>query len=284
MAILLAITAAVGWGTADFVGGASQRATSVFVIVAISELLGLVALVALLIARGAPVPDNPRLLLAIVAGLGVTVELSLIYGALSRGAAFITAPVGALGAAIAVTAGVIGGDPLTLAIAAGLLCAVIGGGLSAWTSRTGDSQLSTARTATVCVGAAAGVATMLVTFHAAGRVDPVWATATEHASTGVSAGLIALATSGGPRRRRLPQRRQLPALILIGLAGAGGDVAYAAASHHGALSIVSALSSLYPITTITLGLALQHHRLGRIQSIGILLALVGAAVLGAATG
>ncbi len=79
MAILLAVGAAVAWGAADFFGGASRRETPVLVIVAASELTGLAVLVPLLLVRGIPLSDNPRLLLACVAGVGVTVELALIY-------------------------------------------------------------------------------------------------------------------------------------------------------------------------------------------------------------
>jgi drug/metabolite transporter (DMT)-like permease len=280
MMILLAVGAAVGWGAADFFGGAFRRQTPVFVIVAVSELIGLVMLVPVLIARGIPLPDNPRLLLSCVAGLGVTVELGLIYVALSRGEGFITAPVGALGTAIAVTIGLVGGDPLSLLIGAGLLCALIGGGVSAWTSEAKTQGHSAMRGAAICVGAAAGVATMLISFHAASQVDPYWATAGEHASTAVSAGLIALVTKGEPLRQRLPTRSQLPGLALVAVAGVGGDMAYAVASQSGALSVVSAISSLYPLATIALGIMLQRQRANRIQTVGILLALIGAAALG----
>jgi drug/metabolite transporter (DMT)-like permease len=318
MAILLSVAAAVAWGAADFFGGTSRRGTSVFVIVAVSEFLGLVVLVPILAARGIALPHNPRLLLAGVAGVGVTLELGIIYAALSRGEAFITAPVGALGAAIAVTAGLISGDTINLLIAAGLICALVGGAVSAWRPRASSGRRSVLRSAAMCVGAAAGVATMLTAFHAAGRIDPYWATATEHASTALSAGLIALVTSsgtlgagtpgagtpgggtpgggtpgggtrgggthrGGGLRSRLPQSGQVPALALVAVTGVGGDLAYAAASGHGALSVVSALSSLYPITTITLGMLIQRHRPSRVHTIGIVLALVGAVALGAAT-
>jgi drug/metabolite transporter (DMT)-like permease len=283
MVILLAAGAAVGWGAADFFGGAFRRRTPVLVIVAVSELIGLVVLVPVLIARGIPLPNNPRLLLACVAGIGVTVELSLIYVALSRGEGFITAPVGALGAAIAVTVGLIGGDPLSPLIAGGLLCALIGGGISAWSSGSGGGARSALRSAALCAGAAAAVATMLISFHAAGRVDPYWATAVEHASTAISAGVIALALTGKSLREHLPDRRQLRGLALVAVGGVGGDLAYATASQNGALSIVSAVSSLYPLTTVALGVLIQRQRAGRIQTAGILLALAGATALGAAT-
>jgi drug/metabolite transporter (DMT)-like permease len=285
IALILALGAAAGWGASDFFGGAASRhRTPVLVIVAISELLGVGILGPVLIARGIPPPADPRLLLAAVAGIAVTVELSLIYLALGRGNAFITAPVGALGAATAVAIGLIGGDPLDLTIAAGLLLALLGGAISAWTSGTSSSHTTPVRTVAICLTAAAAVGTMLSSFHAAGQVDAYWATAIVHASTAVSAGLAALVASRRSLRRLLPPSSQLPALARIAAVGVGGDLAYAAASHQGDLSIVSAISSLYPVTTVLLGRILQRQRATRIQLFGIAVALGGAAVLGAVAG
>jgi drug/metabolite transporter (DMT)-like permease len=291
LAIVLALAASVGWGAADFFGGAASRRTSVFVIVAVTEAVGLVAITPVLIVRGAPSGLDPGLLLAAVAGLGVTIELSLIYVALSRGAGFITAPVGALGTAMAVVVGLLGGDPIDLALALGLLCAIVGGGLSAVTPGDDDRSSSLRRTVAICLGAAAGVAIMLISLRAAGRADPYWATAIEHASTALSAGVLAALSFRGRRRRAasalagssaLPQRGQLPLIALAAVTGVGGDVAYASASRHGALSLVSSISSLYALTTIALGVVIQRRRAGPIQAVGVVLALSGAAVLGAA--
>jgi drug/metabolite transporter (DMT)-like permease len=302
IAILLAVMAAAGWGAADYFGGDATRSeTSVFVVVAVGALLGMLLLVPVLIAHGAPPPASPRLLLAALAGVAVTVELSLIYRALSRGFAFITAPVGALGTAGAVTIGLIGGDPLDLTIAAGLVCALIGGAVSAWATpggnrpgRSGGRGRAGVRAAAICLVSAAAVAIMLTCLHAASRVDPYWATATEHASTALSAGLAALVArhrhAGGPpaagiaRPTHMPRRAQWPALALAAAGGAGGDLAYATASHHGALSIIAAISSLYPVATIALAGFLQRKRPTRLQFAGITLALLGAVLLGAAAG
>jgi drug/metabolite transporter (DMT)-like permease len=283
MAVLLAVAAAAGWGASDFYGGdVSRRRTPVLVVIAVSELAGLGLLAPVLIARGTSPPADPRLLLAAVAGVAVTVELSLIYLALSRGDAFITAPVGALGAAAAVTIGVAGGDPLDLAITVGLLLALLGGGTSAWTSGTSSSGTTLAQAVAISVGAAAAVGVMLTCFHAAGRLDAYWATATEHASTALSAGLVALAAQRRSPDGILPAVSQLPGLGRVAAVGVGGDLAYAAASHQGTLSIVSAISSLYPVTTILLGRIRQGRHATRVQLLGITLALLGAALLGAA--
>jgi drug/metabolite transporter (DMT)-like permease len=293
-AIWLAAGAAAAWGAADYFGGASRGRTPVLVVVAVSELLGLCLLIPVLVARGVPLPASPRLYLAAIAGAGVTIELGLIYLALSRGEGFITAAVGALGAAAAATVGLIGGDPLDALVAAGLACALVGGGVTAWMSDGSNRGSGPLRSAALCVGAAAGVATMLITLHAAGRLDPYWATAVEHASTALCAMLIQLVAGRRPRlqlvagrrprRRLLPRVTQVPGLALVAFAGVGGDLAYASASQHGALSVIAAVSSLYPVTTIALGIAIQCQRPNRVQVAGITLALIGAAVLGAATG
>lgn len=284
MVVLLAVAAGIGWGASDFFGGdASRHDTPVFVVVALAELIGVALLVPVLLVHGVPPPIDWRLLLAALAGIAVTCELGLIYVALGRGAAFITAPVGALGAAAAVTIGLIAGDPLDPALAAGLLVALIGGGISAWTSGEEGSDTPVAQTVAICLGAAAAVGTMLTCFHAAGRLDPFWATAVEHASTAVSAGVAASLARRRPLRAVLPPRRHLPGLGRIAVAGVGGDLAYAIASHHGALSVVSAISSLYPVTTVALGRYLQGRRATRVQLLGTSLALLGAALLGAAT-
>jgi len=286
MAIVLAMVAAIGWGASDYFGGdASRREVPVFVVVAIAELFGAALLVPELIARGAPPPTDPRLLLAAAAGVAVTVELSLIYRALGRGQAFITAPTGALGTAAAVTVGLIGGDPLSLAVAIGLLGALLGGGISAWSSpATGaHGDIGAFDTAATCLGAAVAVGAMLTCLHAAGRLDPYWATGIEHISTSLSAAIAALIAARRPLRDLLPHRSQLSTLALVAAAGVGGDLAYTTASRTGALSITSAVASLYPITTIALGRMLQGRRAMRIQLIGIILALGGAVLLGVST-
>jgi len=286
LVILLAAVAAIGWGASDYFGGdTSRRDVPVFAIVAIAELAGAVMMLPVLAARGILPPARPGLALAAMAGVAVTIELGLIYRALGSGHAFITAPVGALGAAMAATVGLITGDPISLTITAGLAFALLGAGISSWTSPARSSNGAPAQTAAICLAAAASVAIALTCLHTAGRVDPYWATFTEHASTALSAALIAIVgrrRSPRPSRRSLPGRCQLPALAIIAVTGLGGDLAYTTASGRGTLSIVAAISSLYPITTIVLGLLMKGTRPTRIQLAGITVALLGATLLSAA--
>lgn len=103
------------------------------------------------------------------------------------------------------------------------------------------------------------------------------------ASTCLTAGVAARLGTRRPLRDALPTRAQLPAMVLVAVGGVGGDLAYATASQHGPLSVLSALSSLYPVTTIALARVLGRRRATRLQIVGTILSLCGAALLGAAT-
>jgi drug/metabolite transporter (DMT)-like permease len=284
IAILLAVATAVGWGASDYFGGDSSRHdTPVFVVLAIVQAVGLAILAPILIVRGIPPPVNGRLLLAAVAGVAVTVELGVVYAALSRGDTFIGAPTGALGAAIAVVAGLVTGDPIGVALALGLVGALVGGGISAWATPAGDAKAGWRAVASVLVASIA-VGTMLVTLNGAGRLDPYWASGVEGLSTLVSAAAVAWFAQRGRPRLRLPDRTRWPMLVCVGALGLAGDLAYAAAARHGALSVISAISSLYPVSTIALGRLLRGTRATRLQLTGAALALAGAALLGATGG
>jgi drug/metabolite transporter (DMT)-like permease len=284
IAILLAFATALGWGASDYFGGDSSRhETPVFVVLAIVQAVGLVILAPILIARGVAPPLDPHLLLAAVAGVAVTVELGVVYAALSRGDTFIGAPTGALGAAIAVVAGLIEGDAIGPGLALGLVCALLGGGVSAWATPTGDAKAGWRAVGSVVVASIA-VGTMLVTLNRAGRLDPYWAIAVEGLSTLLSAAVAAWFGRRGRPRFGLPARSRWLMLALVGALGVAGDLTYAAAARHGPLSIISAISSLYPLPTIALGRLLRGRPATVAQLVGAALALAGAALLGATSG
>jgi uncharacterized membrane protein len=282
--------AALGWGASDYFGGRTTagRGVSVFAVVALAEAAGALGLVPVLLVHDPTIPPIASVIPAAVAGVGVTVELTLVYAALSRGDAFITAPVGALGAALASGIGIAGGDRLSTLAGIGLICALSGGGLGSWTSPTSASRAGLVRNAAVALGAAGAISVTLTCLHAAGRFDPYRVTAIEHATTAICASMLAAVgarhtTAGEPGQRSTGlTRRQVGWVALTAVAGTAGDVCYTAASHHGALTIVAAIASLYPAATIVLGRLLAHDRATWVQFAGVVLALAGTVLLSVA--
>lgn len=288
-----ALIAAIGWGISDYAGGdAARRDAPVFAIVAISQVLGVVLLIPALVAHGDQIAPDPRFLFAVLAGFSVTFELSLIYRALSRGSALINAPVAALGAVVAVVIGLVGGDALSPLIVVGLVCALAGSGMGTWSSAE-QSKVHTWRGGdrAISLAAAVSVGVTLTLLHRAGPLNAYWVTAVQHASTAASSALIAAVAARPPGARRSARGAQNPLMssrrflgvMLIAVAGTAGDVGYVSASHRGALSIVAALASLYPVATITLGRVLRGHQASRVQLLGVAVALTGGLLLGAST-
>ena len=67
----------------------------------------------------------------------------------------------------------------------------------------------------------------------------------------------------------------LPALFAIGVLDVGADVLFAFATTLGLLSVVSILSSLYPVSTVILARIVLNERMARSQQAGIGLAFAG---------
>jgi len=90
----------------------------------------------------------------------------------------------------------------------------------------------------------------------------------------VVAGLV-LRTAGGM------VARDVPGLFAIGLGDLVANGLFAFASSRGLVSVASVLGSLYPVVTVLLARFLLHEQLKRIQSAGVVLSLVGVAVIAA---
>jgi drug/metabolite transporter (DMT)-like permease len=88
-------------------------------------------------------------------------------------------------------------------------------------------------------------------------------------------GAIVLA-SAGPR---IPGRGSVPALVACGVLAVLGQASYIAATHHGLLSVVVVLASLYPVATVSLAWVIEHERLTHRQLFGLGLAIVAVALI-----
>jgi drug/metabolite transporter (DMT)-like permease len=281
IAVLLALGASAAWGTADFVGGLRAKTVPLPAVLFVSQGVGLVTIAVVLAALGRPLPDDERLLLSLAAGVAAVGELGLLYLALARGPVIVVAPVAALGAAIPVAAGLLGGEAITFPIALGIGLALLGSLAAGYEPGAGGAD-HVAPGALLALAAALGIGLFLILFDAASAADPYWATGGMRVA-GWLAALGFLVVSGVRAEASAPRRLGAGVLIsiaLIGLFDVAADAAFATASTHGELGIVSVLSSLYPVVTVALGFLVLHERVRIPQLIGVGLAFAGIVLLG----
>jgi drug/metabolite transporter (DMT)-like permease len=102
------------------------------------------------------------------------------------------------------------------------------------------------------------------------------------AGSGVRAGIgIGAGDDVGRAGRRGIRVRDWLALAVVGTLDAGANALYALATRHGLLSVVSVLSSLYPLATVGLARVLLGERVRRVQEIGVVAALTGVLLIAA---
>ena len=266
MAVVLALASAVVYGAADFLGGLASRKTSVFSVVALSQLVGLGALLALLPWLGGPVGAED-LAWGGAAGLAGAAGLVLFFRTLARGVMSVIAPVTAVtAAAVPVLVGLLSGDRIGPWAATGIVLALAAVVLVS--AEGGLSALRAARPASLAPALAAGSAFGLFfvlldrTSAGAGLTPLVTA---RLASVGL---VVALALAA-----RQSLRVTRPALPLVAVSGVGDMTANAlfllATQADGQLAITGVLASLYPVSTVVLAQLLLRERLIGAQVAGL---------------
>jgi drug/metabolite transporter (DMT)-like permease len=266
VAVILALTSAAVYGAADFLGGLASRKTSVFGVVALSQVVGLAALLALLPWLGGPV-DGTDLAWGVAAGVAGASGLVLFFRTLARGVMSVIAPVTAVtSAAVPVLVGLLGGNRIGLWAAAGIALALAAVVLVS--AEGGMSALRAARPASLAPALAAGTAfgfffVLLDRTSEEAGVTPL--VAARMASVALVVVLV-LAT----RQSLRVTRRALP---LVALSGVGDMTANAlfllATQQEGQLAIIGVLASLYPVSTVMLAQVLLRERLAGAQVAGL---------------
>ena len=273
MGILLALAAAVLYGSSDFGGGlASRRLGSLRVAVAGSAAAAVLAWVTLVLAGG-PGPSLRAVAWGLVSGLAGGAGTLVLYRGLARGQMSVVGPLSAVGAAVVpVAAGVALGERPSLLSVAGVLVALPAIVLVA-ASGSVRGKLGTGLLDGLAAGVAFGI--LFIGLAQAGRNAGLWPVASEQ----TGALLITLAVAVKTREPlRIPLRAAgLP--VLAGASGMAATLAYFYATHFSMLAIAAVLVSLYPGVTVLLARTLLHERFTRAQRAGLgLCALAIAAI------
>ena len=270
---MLALTSAVFYGLGDFVGGFMTRRHPVWMVLAWSQLLGVVVLgVGLMIVPAERVTVADMLWGTLAGTVGI-VGFAVLLSALAAGSMAIVAPVsGATAAAVPVIVDLAQGADLASREWFGVLLALTAVVLvgSDRGSRAVDLRI---------VGRAvlAGVA-FGMTFVALGQTAPesaLWPLVGARTATIVVSFAAALATRALVR----PPVQVLGILGLMGFLDMTANVTVALALQRGPLGINSVLSSLYPAFTALAAIAILRERPSGQESAGIGLAMAAIVAL-----
>lgn len=272
--MVFGLAAALAWGAGDFGGGLASRRTAVYGVVLLSQLVGMALTFIVAVVREEPFPAGTDLLLCVVAGVLGGTGITMLYRGLAVGRMGIVAPItGVLAALIPVAVGfVLDGlpqAPVLLGIAIAIVAVVLvsrvvdeGGG------RAGLSEALVA-------GVAIGLFGVVISQLSEGAVFSALTTIRI-----VQAGLVAGVVIG----LRLPWRLDRGVLLPVAIVGAldiAGNAFYLLAVQSGPLAIAAVLSSLYPVSTVILAAILLRERISRHHAVGIVLAAVAIALIGA---
>jgi drug/metabolite transporter (DMT)-like permease len=278
LAVVLALSSSLCWGTADFLGGLQSRRRSLVTVLLVAQVAAVSLGVVYVIASGDPFPDLGAAALAAGAGAAGCAALAAFYRGLAIGTMSIVAPISATGAVVPVLVGVVSGERPGAIQICGIALAMVGIVLAA-REPGGAPPGPAARTAIgLALLAAVGFGTFFV------LIDK----ATEHGGApwslllvrvGEIAALAALAVAVRPA---MPSGlRDAGPLLFIGAIDYAATAFFALATEQGLLSIVSVVGSLYPAVTVVLARIVLAERVSRSQELGVVATLAGVVAISA---
>lgn len=274
MSAILALLASATWGSADFLGGLATRRAGVLRVLSVSYPGGALVLTPVAIWLIPGTLDAQTLWFALAIGTVGAGSVALLYAALARGPMGVVSPVTAVMAAgVPVVVGLLQGEQLPPWAFAGMGLAVLAVVLVS--RQRGEHVRATSTALTLSILAGAGIGVYLTLLGLAPETSGIWA------ATGarwVSSALVIGALLIVVRSMRMSSFPWALALAAGALDAAGNGI-FQLAAQSGELAIVAVLGSLYPAATVLLARVLLGERMSRVQSIGVLLALVAAGVL-----
>ncbi|MEA3503538.1 MAG: DMT family transporter [Actinomycetota bacterium] len=267
MSQILALTSAVFYGFADFLGGISTRRISVWTVTAWSQTLGFGVLVIGLFVVPASVVTAADILWGALAGAIGLVGLAALYSTLASGSMTIVAPIaGATTAVIPVIVDLSQGAELSTRhwIGIGLaLGAVLLIGFDPAGECTDIRMIGRA----ILAGTAFGI--FFIALAQTSEASGLWPLVGARGTTIP----IAFAIAGFKGAATPPRGRDLGMLAILGNLDMAANVAIALALQRGPLGISTVLSSLYPAFTAITAVVVLHERPRPEQTVGIVLAM-----------
>ncbi|HEY4412409.1 MAG TPA: DMT family transporter [Gaiellaceae bacterium] len=275
--MLLALAASLSWGFADFGAGIGSRRLPVPLVIAATQVAGLV-FVALVVAIFQPrVPSAAQYGYGAIAGALGILGLFAFYRALAIGAMGIVGPLTATGAIVPMAYGLARGERPSTVQLAGVALAVVGVIAAAVERHPTQAGARIGAGVGLSLLAALGFGTSLIFLSKAAAGGALWAPLTMR-SVGVPLILVSLLLLRTPATGL---RVSWLLLAIVGVCDTGANLLFGLAVRRGLLSVVSVLASLYPVVLVILARTFLHERIARHQLAGVGVALAGVALISA---
>ena len=287
LTVILGFSTALVYGFADFFGAIASRKISSIIVTAVSGIVGSFFLLAMIPFFGATF-SRDAIIAGIAAGLASAIGITALYASLAIGPISIISPLGAvLGALVPLIFGFFIGDrfgPLGwLALALILVAVVLVGFIPG-----ADVRLPSVKGLALAFVAGAGIGTILIVLKYSPSDSGLASVITMRLVSTALLNILLLFTWMRLRRRRVETtkvefaKKFWWAVIAAGIFDSSANIFFTLALRSGSLSVVSVLTALYPLGTIILARLILKERIGRVQMLGVLVALSGSAILAVA--
>lgn len=274
MAIVLSLISALAYGVSDFLGGIFAKRASAWQVAVVGQTSSaFFSTIAALLVVGSP--SSSDLAYGALAGLGGGFGVAFLYRGLSTARMGVVAPLSAIGTALLpVVVGLAQGDrPSRLAIL-GIVCAFPA---IALISRVVDDNPAHRGGVVDGVLAGVGFGTLFVFLGQVGNDAGLFPLATSQ----VTSVLAVIATATVLRQTWVPRSRGAWSASMMGPLGATAQGSFLYATHHGLLSVVSVISSLYPASTVLLAAVVLREKIHGWQGVGLVFAGLAVALVAA---
>ena len=297
LTIILGFATSLVYGFADFFGAIASRRIRPVTVTFASGAIGLAFLLALSIFVGADFSPG-ALFWGTAAGITSAIAMSALYASLAIGPISVVSPLSAVISAIVPSiVGFAQGDRFSglgfAALAAILVAVVLVGFVPGQ-----DVRLPSPKGLILGVIAGAGIGVVLICLDQAPADSGLAPVILLRGSAAAILGAFVLFAFGKAIRKDLAAnempgstagsgakpKEKVPvkfwySVAVTGLFDSSANVFFILASRIGSLTVVSVLTALYPLGTIILARIFLKEKLARTQTIGVLFALGGSALL-----
>jgi drug/metabolite transporter (DMT)-like permease len=272
--VVLGLLVAASFGSGDFLGGLASRRAPTLAVLSIAQTSALVLAVAVTLAVGGPV-DGHDMEFGVAAGLLNVMAIGCLYRGLALGQMGRVAPVAAvIGAVLPVVWGVIRGESLSPYEIAGIVLAVVAGGLlSSEPDERGGPGFGPAILLAVAAGTGFGVS--LVLFAAASHHGGLWPVLGARMAACIAVWIVLVLRRGAPSLATVPKGLASSA----GACDVGASMILLVTLKSNLTAVIAPVASLAPAFTAGHAWWYLHERVSRLQLVGLLVALTGLALI-----